>query len=327
MRHFHHVAFAVAFLLTTGSAPGAAKSPERVHRIGFLTTSAVPANLAAWRQGLRELGYVEGANLAVEYRYHEGKAERISAFAVELVELRPDVIVVTAPQPTRAIHAATSTIPIVFVAVADPLGMGLVESLARPGGNVTGLTTSVPEGYGSKHLEILREFVPHMRRLAVLRNPSNAVHNWVVETDLPPYAKAAGITLHPVEARTSGEIEPAVAAAAAARTDALFVIGDPLFFVHGRQIAELAAAHRIPASYTFRETVEAGGLVSFGPSFPDLWRRAATYVDKILKGARPGDLPVEQPVRFDIVVNAKAARSIGLDPSPALLSRADEVIE
>ncbi len=266
-----------------------------MYRIGVLGLGAQDKpDVDAFRQRLRELGYEEGRNLVIEFRGHEGKYDRLSALSGELVSLNPDVIVVTGPQPAAAVKAATRTIPIVFAVVADPVGIGLVSSLARPGGNVTGLSTLVHEGFTEKQVQLLREAVPGAVRMAVLMNPANALNR----SSLPQTVAAAEklkLKLQILEARTPGELESAFEAATRGRADAIHVYGDALTIVHRTRIAELAAKARLPAIYLFKENVADGGLMSYGPSRADLLRRSAGYADKILKGAKPGDLPVERP--------------------------------
>jgi putative tryptophan/tyrosine transport system substrate-binding protein len=315
---------ALAFVLL--AAPGNAQQIGKVPRIGFL--SSTPSGISeGFREGLKELGRVEGRNTIVEWRWTEGKAERSSELAAELVRLKPDLIVTTSNQPTAAVKAVTDTIPIVFVSVADPVVTGLVASLARPGGNVTGLAALAAEGFTGKMLELLQVAVPQAARVAILMNPTSADHRRVVSPELPTVAERLRLTLLPIEVQTANQLDGAFERAARSRADAIVVLGDPLVYVNRVRVAELAAKQRLPAMYFFRESVEAGGLMSYGPSLHDLGRRAATYVDKILKGARPTDLPVEQPTKFDFTINLKTARALGLAMPPDLLRRADQVIE
>lgn len=314
----------LAFVLL--AAPGNAQQTGKIPRIGFL--SSVPSGISeGFRERLKELGRVEGRNIIVEWRWTEGKPERSSELAAELVRLRPDLIVTTSGQPTAAVKAATDTIPIIFVSVADPVVSGLVASLARPGGNVTGLAALAAEGFTGKMLELLQVAVPRASRVAILMNPTSADHRQVVSPELPTVAQRLRLILLPIEAQTASELDAAFERAARSRADAIVVLGDPLVYVNRVRVAELAATQRLPAMYFFRESVEAGGLMSYGPSLHDLGRRAATYVDRILKGARPADLPVEQPTKFDLVINLKTAKALGLVIPPALLRRADAVIE
>ena len=302
-----------------------AQAARKVARIGILS-STDSAVWEAFRQGLRELGYVEGRNLTTEWRWHKGQFERLPDLAAQLVRLKVDVIVVSAPQPTAAVKAATTTILVVFIAVADPVRVGIVSSLARPGRNATGFATVVPEGFPGKLLELLKEAVPKASRIAVLVNPTNEMHR----VSLPQSVAAADalkVRLQILEARGPDDLERAFDAATRERAEAIHVYGDPLTFIHRARIAELAARSRLPALYLFRENVEAGGLMSYGPSQPDIFRRAAGYVDKILKGAKRADLPVEQPTKFELVINLKTAKALGLRIPQSVLIRADEVIQ
>jgi putative tryptophan/tyrosine transport system substrate-binding protein len=310
------------------AAPLAVEAQQvgRVPRIGVLG-SVHSAQWDGFRQGLRELGYTEGRTILIEWRWTEGKAERAPELAADLVRLQPDLILTSGPQPTAAGKAATATIPIVFIGVADPIRAQLVATFARPGGNITGLATLVPEGWVGKMIELLKEAVPQISRVAVLINPTNAMHQQIVANELSGVAERLRLTLLTVEARAADALEGAFETAVRSRAGAIFVLGDPLNFVHRARIAELAAKHRLPAMYLFRESVEAGGLMAYGPSFHDLGRRAASYVDKILKGAKPADLPVEQPTKFELVINLKTAKALGLTIPPSLMGRADEVIQ
>jgi putative ABC transport system substrate-binding protein len=306
-----------------------AQPATHVYRIGRLSSGTPPAgpdpNLEAFRQGLRALGYDEGQNLVIEYRYAEGNLERLPALAAELVRLKVDVIVAVASAATRAVQHATRTIPIVMAGTSDPVGQGLVASLAHPGGNTTGfsnLTVELPE----KRLEILKETVPQSGRVAVLANPATPNHESTMH-NLTAAAQALGLHLHVVELRRPDELDAAFAAVTRAGADALLVVGEPLLLDSLRgQTVDLAAKHRLPAMYSWRELVVAGGLMSYGPSLPDMHRRVATYVDKILKGAKPADLPVEQPTTFELVINLKTAQALGLAIPPALLFQADEIL-
>ncbi len=318
---------ALGALLLALSFPAEAQQPKKVHRIGFLsggspTTS--PGRREAFRQGLREHGYVEGKNIVIEWRYAEGKPERLSELAAELVRLKVDVIVSSGAAPTRPAKEATATIPIVMAFDDDPVGNRFVASLARPGGNITGLSTLAPEISG-KRLELLKETVPRLSRVAVLgtsTRPGNA--QALRETELA--AGAFGVQLQYLDVLDPKDIETAFRAATKGRADAVLVLASPVLFPQRTQIADLAAKNRLPAVYGTLESVEAGGLMSYGPSFTDLFRRAATYVDKILKGAKPADLPVEQPTKFELIINLKTAKQIGLTIPPNVLARADRVI-
>jgi putative ABC transport system substrate-binding protein len=327
--------FALAILLTILTTPLAAEAQPagKVPRIGVLHGGASPrgspgsAQWDGFRQGLRERGYTEDRTILIEWRATEGKAERARELAADLVRLQLDLIVTSAPQPTEAAKAATAAIPIVFIRVADPVKAGLVATLARPGGNVTGLATLVPEGFAGKMIELLKEAVSKVSRMAVLIVPTNTIHQQIVADELPGIAERLQMTLLTVEARAADAFEGAFETAVQSRAGAITVFGDPLTFLHRARLVELAAKHRLPALYLFRESVEAGGLMAYGPNFYDLGRRAATHVDKILKGARPADLPVEQPTKFEFVINMKTAKALGLTIPRSVLLRADEVIQ
>jgi putative tryptophan/tyrosine transport system substrate-binding protein len=307
-----------------------AQQATQVHRIGFLSPSFPRPDrdppVDAFRQGLRELGYVEGQNLIIEYRRAEGKDERRPDLAAELVRLQVEVIVAVGVTAPRVAQHATRTIPIVMTGTADPVGAGLVASLARPGGNITGLSLLMAEIPG-KRLEILKETVPQSTRVAVLANPAYELYKLYLN-NLTVAARALGLHLHVMEVRSADELDPAFAAMTREGADALYMFGDPLLMdtLLGR-LADLAATHRLPAMYYWKMYVEAGGLMSYGPSLPDSHRRAATYVDKILKGANPADLPVEQASKFELIINLKTAKAIGLTIPPTILFQADEVIQ
>jgi len=321
------IGFAVVLAISLLVGPIAAEAQQagNVRRIGLLDTQDGP-NTDVFRQSLREVGYEEGGNLVIDYRWHEGKYERLSALTAELISLKPDVIVVTGPRATAAIKAATTTIPVVFLVVADPVGLGLVSSLARPGGNITGFSTVVPEGFPEKQLELLKEAVPGVARVAVLVNPANPMHR----LSLPRTVAAAEklkVKLQILEASTPDELESAFDAATRARANAIHVFGDTLTVTHRVRIAELAARARLPAMYLFKDNVAAGGLMSYGASTADLFQRSAGYIDKILKGVRPAELPVQQPAKFELAINMRTAKALGLTIPQSLLGRADQVIE
>ncbi len=311
----------------TAPLPAEAQAPGKVPRIGFLSpiSSTNDPRLEAFLQGLRDLGYVEGKTIAIEYRFAEGRSEGLPALAAELVRLKVEVIVTAAPAATEAARQATSTIPIVFGVSGDPVAVGLVASLARPGGNITGLASIAPEVVG-KELELLKEVAPKVSQVAILQNSSNPGHP-VVLRQAEGAARALGVQLHIVQARTPPEIDAAFTAMRSQRVGGVLVLRDALFLAERAQIAALAAKSRLPAVYGFREQAEAGGLMAYGASVPAMYRRAATYVDKILKGAKPADLPVEQPTKFELVINLKTAKALGLTIPPSLLQRADEVIQ
>ena len=308
------------------SAP--AQQPTKIPRIGFLSASspaALSARIEAFRQGLRELGYVEGKNIVIEWRSAEGKLDRIPALAAELVRLKVDIIVTAGPSLTHAAKEATSTIPIVMTFDPDPVGSGFVASLARPGGNITGLSTLSPEISG-KQLELLKETVPKLSRVAVLGNstsPGNA--QALREMEL-----AAGVSkakLQYLDVLDPKDIETAFRAASKGRADVILVLPSPLLTSQRTQIVDLAVKSRLPAIYFQTEFVEAGGLMSYGASITDMDRRSATYVDKILKGAKPADLPVERPTKFEFVINLKTAKALNLTIPQSVLYRADKVIK
>jgi putative ABC transport system substrate-binding protein len=305
----------------------AQQQTSKVHRIGYLGFGAAAPDLqGAFRRRLRELGWVEGQNLTIEHRLAEGQYERLPMLAAELVRLKVDVIVASPTPAALAAQKATETIPIVGISFDNPVPLGLVASLARPGGNVTGLSYSVgPEIFG-KDLELLSEVVRDLRRVAVLSNSTGPNHPLML-SNITTAARSLGVELLLHDARGPDEFDGAFAAMAKERVGALFVFGDPMFGIHRARLAHLAALNRLPTMYTNRPHVEAGGLMCYGPNFSDLWRRAATYVDKILKGAKPADLPVEQPTKFELVINLKTAKALGITVPPSLLARADEVIE
>ena len=303
-----------------------AQQPGRVP-LGFLSANsraAMSARTEAFRRGLRELGYVEEKNIFIEYQYAEGKLDRLPSFAAELVRLKVDVIVTEGPTATRSAKEATSTIPIVMAQDPDPIGSGFVASLARPGGNITGLSRVAPELSG-KQLEILKETVPRLSRLAVLGTSTTPGSAQALK-EIELAARAFGVTLQYLDVLSSKDIETVFRAAIKGRADAALVLGSPFLLSHRTQIADLAIKNRLPAIYYSTEFVEDGGLMSYGVTVTDLFRRAATYVDKILKGRKPTDLPVEQPMKFEFVVNLKAAKQIGLTVPPNVLVRADKVI-
>src|SRR5258705_947152 len=307
-----------------------AQQAAKVARIGYLATNlgATTSHVrGAFFQGLRDLGYVEGRNLVIEIRDAEGKFERFPALAAELVALKVDVIVAITARAALAAKQATSTLPIVFIAASDPVTSGLVNSLARPGGNVTGVSLVFPELVG-KSLELLKQAVPGVSRVALLWQPG--VSDERTERDVlkgaEVAAQALGVRLQVVEARGRADFDKAFSEMTRTRAGALTVVSTPMFVSERRRLVDLAAKNRLPAVYAWREFVEAGGLMAYGPNLADLYRRAGTYVDKILKGTKPGDLPVEQPTTFELAINLKTARDLGLTIPPSVLGRADEVI-
>ena len=320
------------FLLAAGAlltAPLAARAQPagRIHRIGFLRrTAPEPADFEAFRQGLRELGYSETRNVVIEQRYAQGAAERLPALAAELIRLNPDVIVVDGTTTALAVKAATTSIPVVFVLASDPVSNGLVASLARPGGNLTGLTVSVGYELGGKRVELLKSAVPNLSRLAVLGNPTNSITAPFLR-DAERVARALGLEFRAFEASRPEDLENGYLAITKWSASALKTVNDAMFFSQRHRIVELAAKNRLPAIYPETEFVQAGGLMSYGPDFHYLFRRGASYVDKILKGAKPGELPVEQPAKFELVLNLKTAKKLGLNISRDFLARVDEVIQ
>ena len=310
--------------------PVAARAQQHstVPRIGYLFSFTRAEGEHLWqacRQGLRDLGYVEGQNIILEPRLAEGHNERLPKLAADLVQIKVDVIVAAATPASRAAKAATSTIPIVFVAVGDPVKAGLVARLARPGGNITGLSLLTSDLSG-KRLSLLMETVPKVSRVGILMNPDNPISAiFLEETKLA--ARQLGAELQPLDARGPKEIEQAFAVAADQRVDAVIVFDDPVLWSYRAQIVALAAARKIPAVYGYRDFVDQGGLMSYGPDRPDQYRRTAIYVDKILKGAKPSDLPIEQPTKFELIVNRKTAKSLGIELPASVIVGANEVIE
>jgi putative tryptophan/tyrosine transport system substrate-binding protein len=306
-----------------------AQQAGKVYRIGYFSTfpqASDNPHWAAFVEGLRNHGYVEGKNLQIERRSSAGQVERLPGLAAELVALGLSVIVTTATGPTRAMKEATGTVPIVFVGVADPVGLGLVTSLARPGGNVTGLAGIEWEAFTAKQFQVIKEALPTTSRVAILTNPTNPMHAMTLPQEQAA-ADRLNVKLQLVEARNVGDLESAFAAAKRERADLLHVYGDPVTFTHRARIAELALKHRLPTMHFFREAVEAGGLLGLGPDWPLLFRNGGAYVDKILKGAKPADIPVAQPTKYELVINLKTAKALGLTIPPSLLQRADQVIE
>ena len=318
---------AVATLILASVFPGEAQQPKKVPRIGFQSAAspaAMTPRTAAFSQGLRELGYVEGKNIVIEWRYAEGKLDRLDEFAAEFARLKVDVIVTAAPSSTRAAKKATSTIPIVMAWDNDPVANGFIASLARPGGNITGLSSLAPEITG-KQLELLKETVPRLSNVAVLRT-SNLPGGQVLR-DAEPAAKAFKVELQYLDVGGVKDIETVFRQARKGRADAVLVLASPILESYRTEVAAHALKNRLPTMFWASENVEVGGLMSYGANVADLYRRAALFVDKILKGAKPADLPVEQPTKFDFVINIKAAKQIGLTIPPNVLARADKVIK
>jgi putative ABC transport system substrate-binding protein len=314
-------AVAASFVVPPAAA---AQQGARVPRIGVLWPNP-PATFESFRQGFSDLGYVEGRNISFEYRWAADKLDRLPELAADLVRLRVDVIVVLAPPAAFAAKNATQTIPIVFVAIGEPLGIGLVSNLARPGGNLTGTTRMLTE-MSVKHVELLKQAVPSLSRLAVLWNPANLSHPAALKA-VETTARSLSLQTRPLEVRDPAGFDGIFAAITRERADGVLLLADPLFFVHLRRITDFVASSRLPAIVNWTEFPKMGGLMGYGPSLPDEFRQAAAYVDKILKGARPGDLPVQQPTKFELVINLKTAKALGLTIPPSLLQRADEIIQ
>jgi len=321
----------LATLILTSVHPAEAQQPKKVPRLGYLSSSdpaTESTRIEAFRLALRELGYIEGQNIAIEYRYTQGKVDRAPELAAELVRLKVDIIVVAGGEPwIRAAKNATKTIPIVMLGLPlDPVEAGLVESLARPGGNVTGLTNLSRE-LGGKRLELLKEAVPKVARVAVLYEP--AIPGSVLELKeiLPVAARALRLTIQPWEVRDADGFERVFAALSKQRPDGLYVLGGPLMLINQKRSIGFALKSRLPSMYVRREFVDAGGLMSYGADIADSYRRVAYYVDRILKGTKPADLPVEQPTKFELVINLKTAKQIGMTIPQSMLYRADRVIK
>jgi putative tryptophan/tyrosine transport system substrate-binding protein len=309
--------------------PLAARAQEtKVPRIGFLgnSTAALETNLIGpFRDGLRALGYEEGRNIVIEYRWAEGNYERFPSLVAELLASKVDVLVTAGTPASLAIKRATTSVPVVMIAVGDPVGTGLVPSLAQPGGNLTGQSAIAPDLEG-KRLELLREVLPKLSHVGMFINSVNPLHTTSLQ-QARAAAQALRITLQVLDVRASEDLDAAFAAILKERPEALLILADRVFLHNRTSMMDFAAQRRLPNVNAYRELVEAGGLMSFGPSYEEMHRRAATYVDKILKGAKPADLPIEQPTKFTLVVNVKSAKAIGINLPPTLLARADEVIE
>jgi putative tryptophan/tyrosine transport system substrate-binding protein len=318
------------FLATLGGAAAAwplAARAQRAAKIGFLgadTQSGIEGRLEGFRAGLRNLGYVEGESIFIDFRWAEGNYARLAEFAAELVRLKVDLLATYGTPGTLAAKQATTTVPIVMIVSGDAVATGIVASLARPGGNVTGLTFFSPE-LNAKGLELLREAFPSATRVAILLNPGNPLNAPVLQA-MVLTAKALKLELQPFEARTPDEFQNVFSKMIKTRPDAIAITDDTLFVANARRIAEIMANNRLP-SVGFVDFAQVGGLIGYGVNFPDLWYRAAYFVDRILKGDKPSDLPVQQPTKFELVINLKTARALGLDVPPTLLARADEVIE
>ena len=317
----------IALALVVVGEIAEAQQTAKVPRIGFLVTGSSSSDsirIEAFRQGLHELGYVEGKNITIEYRFADGRLERLPDLAAGLVRLKVDVIVTSGTAGALAAKHATRTIPIVMTAVGDPVARGIIDSLARPGGNITGLTSVSPDLAG-KRLELLKETAPRLTRAGVLWNPAGQGATAVFKETVVA-ARALGVQVQSLEVRSPKDFESTFEAATGGRAQALIMLQSPLTTTHATRIVELATKSRLPTMFAEGMHVESGGLMSYGPNFPDLFRRAATYVDKILKGRKPADLPVEQPMKFEFVINLKTAKQIGVTIPPNVLARADKVI-
>ena len=324
------IGLALTFIVALALAPRftEAQPAGNVRRIGFLSVGSAEADrgfVEELHRGLRERGYVEGQNLHIEYRWAEGKADRLPGLVTDLIRLRVELIVAYASPAARAAHQATRTIPIVMVGVGNPIELGLATSLARPGGNVTGFTSYGPD-LTPKQLELLIEAVPDMKRLAVLWTPANPLHPGAVR-DLEELTRSRGIQTQSLKIVNPDEIEAAFRAAATGRAAAVWVMGDPMFAANRARLATLAMNARFPTSFFWRGFVEAGGLMSYAPDFSHMHFQAATHVDKILKGAKPAEIPIEEPTKFELVINLKTAKAIGLTIPQSLLLRANQIIE
>jgi putative ABC transport system substrate-binding protein len=322
--------FTLALLLIAVPFCVEAQQGGKAHRIGYLSGGSPSSErtstlVEAFREGLRELGYVEGRNITIDWRFSQGRAEQFPSLVAELIQSKVEAIVTTGGPATRAAKQATSTIPIIMAFSGDPVGTGLVASIARPGGNLTGLSFMSPE-LSAKRLELLREAFPKVTRVAALWNPDDPVYALELQRT-EAAAKGLGISLQPIEVRGAGEFEAAFASMARHRADALIVFAHTLTILNQRSLVELANRDRLPTMYGLSEFVIGGGLIAYGPSLSALYRRAAFYVDRILKGAKPADLPVEQPTKFELLINLKTAKTLGFTIPPSLLLRADHVIE
>jgi putative ABC transport system substrate-binding protein len=320
----------VLALCVLASVPAAeAQHPSKMVRVGYLEFgSAAPGtpHLEAFRRGLRELGWLEGQNIAIDVRYAEGKQDRLPELAADLVRLKVDLIFASATPAALAAKHATTTIPIVIGFVADPIGSGLVSRLARPGGNITGWTHLAGLELNAKRLDILKEAVPEAARIGALWNPANPIHGPSLKV-IEAAARRLKVQLYPIAVQDPQELDGAFSAMAQERLQALTVPPDGMFLAHRRRIIDLAAKHRIPTMYGVRELAQAGGLMAYGVNLPEMYRHGAFFVDRILRGAKPGDLPVEQPTRFELMINLKTSKALGLTIPQSLLIRADQLIE
>ena len=320
----------LTFVLAAFALPLAAEAQQtgRIQRVGFLgnSTAALEAHLVGpFREGLRDLGYIEGQNVLIEYRWAEGKYERFAALIGELLALKVDVIVTAGTPATVAVKKATTSVPLVMIAVGDPVGTGIVPSLRRPGGNITGLTSISPE-LDAKRLELLKEVIPNLSHIAILWNSDSSLQ-YIGERRTRAAAQALRLEVLSFGVRTEEGLDKAFAAIVKEQSGALLVLADRLFLHHRKRIMDFVTKHSLPGVYAYRELVEAGGLMSFGPSYTGMHRRAAYFVDRILRGENPGDLPVERPASFELVVNLKTAKALRLTIPPSVLLRATEVIQ
>ena len=322
------VLLAIATTLLAMPLPGETQNARKIYRVGYLGNSSAslePDLVEAFRQGMRELGYIEGKNLVIEFRWAEGRYDRFASLVTDLIHLPVDVIVTAGTPGTLAAKNATKTIPLVIAVSGDAVGSGLIESLARPGGNVTGLTTMVPELEG-KRLELLLEILPKLARITVLKNDANPLMA-ILFRQTAAAAKSSGVALEAVDIRAGDDFVKAFASIAKARPDAIIVLADRFLLAERERILTFAAKERFAAMYPYREFVERGGLISYSPNYAESFRSAARYVDKILKGTKPADLPVEQPTKFELVVNMKTAKTLGFKIPNSILLRADGVIK
>jgi putative tryptophan/tyrosine transport system substrate-binding protein len=318
------IGLAVVLVILLAQPGAESQQTDKVARIGVVTSTTSFTD--KFRQGLRELGYVEGQNIIIELRSTQGQSARFPELVEELIQRKVDVLVVSGIFAALAAQKATTTIPIVFLGVTDPVGQGVVASLARPAGNITGTSLAMGDGFAGKYVELLKEAVPKVEQIAVLYNSTNsAAATYVKEVRIA--ARAAQVRIDLIDARNSHEMDRAFAAIAASRARGLIVTGDPHFFANRAKLLQFASKRRLPAMYFFKDFVDDGGLMAYGASLADAFRRGAIYVDRILKGARPGDLPVEQPTKFELVINVKTAKALGLTIPQTLLLRADQVIE
>jgi putative ABC transport system substrate-binding protein len=319
---------AILVVLLAFTAPGETQTASKVPRIAIVCVpSCSGVTFDALLDELRSLGWVEGTTIVLERKESGSRLDQLPALAADLVRSKPDLIVAFTPQAARAVKDATSDIPIIMLFVADPVGVGLASSLAHPGGNLTGVTTVVPGAFIGKMLEVLRELLPHAKRVTAFLNPSSETLRLLFPREAPPAATKLDFHLEVINVQEAGEIPSAIAAAKAGGAEALWIVGDPIFHSPPNRVPELAAQAGLPSIYLVRNLVQAGGLISYGPDFPGEARRGAHYVDRILKGTKPAELPIEQPSKYLLAINLKTAKSLGVEIPPSLLARADEVFE